>query len=63
MAKQRIHTFTVTIRMDKPCTEAVALREVKDCIHGNFYTTPMDDHEPGEFVVKNFKRVKRTRAL
>jgi hypothetical protein len=49
--------------MDKPCTEALALREVKDCIHGNFYTTPMEDHEPGEFVVKNFKRVRKARAL
>lgn len=62
MAKQRTHTFSVTIRTDKPCTEALALREIKDCIHGNFYTTQMEEHEPGEFVIKNFKRVAKKKA-
>lgn len=52
----KVHTFSITIRTDKACSRKVALREVKDCIHGEFYCTELDDGDPGEFKVVRIKR-------
>lgn len=51
--KQRKHTLTITVRFDKACTPQVARREVRDCIHGNFYCGGYfdADAEPEEFTV------------
>lgn len=59
MMKRR-HQFVITVTFDKPCTKAEALLEVKDCIHGEFFTSAWDGRErfPQEFVVKGFRRLK-----
>jgi hypothetical protein len=54
--KKRTHQFVITVTFDKPCTAAMALREVKDDggidaggdVH---YTTQYEDSEPGTFKV------------
>lgn len=44
--KQKLHSFVITVRMDKACPQYVALREARDCIHGDFYCTPFGDGDP-----------------
>ena len=53
MKKQRTHTALVKVTFDKPCSRKLALRELKDTIHGNEYCTQFDDSEPGEYRVKS----------
>jgi hypothetical protein len=57
--KQKLHTIVITVRMDKPCPQYVALREVRDCIHGEFYTTPRDDGDPEKFKVVRFTKLPK----
>jgi hypothetical protein len=61
VAKQRKHTFSITVRFDKKCTVALAHREIRDCIYGDFYTTPRDDSEPDTFRITSIGRVKEKR--
>ncbi len=35
--KARTHRVTLTVTFDKPCTRKVAVAEVRDNIHGEFY--------------------------
>lgn len=58
--KERTHTLVLTVRFDKKCTKAHAAREVRDCIHGEFYPTQRDDDEPGSFRVSSIRLPKRT---
>lgn len=53
--KQRVHQFVITVTMNKKCLRRVALREVRDCIHGDFYCSELDDGDPGMFKVKSIK--------
>lgn len=53
--KSRTHTVMVTVTFDKPCTRRIALRELKDTIHGNEYCTQFEDSEPGEYRVRTVK--------
>lgn len=57
--KQKLHSFVITIRTDKPCNKSVALREVRDCIHGDFYCSPRDDDDPDGFKVSSFASLPR----
>lgn len=61
MKKQRSHTVLVTVSFDKACTRAVALRELKDTIHGNEYCTQFEDSEPGEYRVRSVKLAQLSR--
>lgn len=56
MAKEKTHTFTINVTFDKACTAAVARREVKDCIHGDFYTSQIEEDEPEKFRVGRIGR-------
>jgi hypothetical protein len=53
MSKKRVHTFTVTVTFNKKCLRRVALREVRDNIHGYHYCTELDDGDPETFRVKS----------
>lgn len=62
MAKQRKHTFQISVTFDKKCTARVGLREVKDNIHGPFYTTQYEDSDPGEFRVRRISPLKKGKS-
>lgn len=47
---EKVHTFTIRVRFDQRCSKAVARREVRDCIHGEFYCGGRDE-EPDRFKV------------
>jgi hypothetical protein len=49
--KAKRHTVLLTVTFDKPCTRKLALREVRDTIHGTTYCTQYKDSEPGEYKV------------
>jgi len=55
--KTRRHTVLLTVTFDKKCTRALALRELRDTIHGTEYCTQLEDHEPGEFSIRSIKPV------
>lgn len=59
MTKTRTHSFRIRVTMDKPCTAAHALREVRDTIHGTFYPTQSDDDDPGEYRVRSITRLPK----
>lgn len=63
MAKRRkfpkTHTFKIIVTMDKGCRVATALREVRDNIHGDFYCTEYEPHDPGQFRVRSIHRLTR----
>lgn len=64
MAKRkfpRTYTFKLTVSFNKGCRAAVALREVRDNIHGEHYCTEYDDNDPGTFRVSSIKAAKRVR--
>ncbi|MCK5610469.1 hypothetical protein KAR91_51830 [Candidatus Pacearchaeota archaeon] len=46
MAKQKVHTFKIKIRLNKPCSRADALAIAKDNIHGDFYPYAPNDGDP-----------------
>lgn len=50
------HTMTIVVRFDRPCSREHAIRETRDCIHGEFYPTQRSDRDPGSFRVKTIKR-------
>lgn len=56
--KTRRHTLTITVVFDRACTKAVALRETRNAIHSDFYTTQLADDEPEQFRVAGFGKVK-----
>lgn len=53
--KTQTHTLLITVRFDKKCTARVARRNVKDCIHGDFYPTAYEDDEPDKFKVTSIR--------
>jgi hypothetical protein len=54
---RRSHTFSIHVTFDRTCTRAWALGEVRDTIHGEFYTTQRDvDREPGSYRVRSIRR-------
>lgn len=55
--RQRRHSFVITATFDKPCGRNTALREMRDCIHGDFYCTEYFDGDPGKFA--NVKIIRR----
>lgn len=56
--KSKMHTVLVTVSFDKPCSRKIALRELKDTIHGNEYCTQFDESEPGEYHVRTVRLAK-----
>lgn len=59
--KKRIHQFVITVTMDRKCLRRVALREVRDNVHGDFYCTELEDNDPGMFKIKSIKNLKPVR--
>jgi hypothetical protein len=61
--KQRTHRVTLTVTFDKPCTRKVALEELRDNIHGEFFTTcyalgtPPQIH-PDKFKIRSVRSAK-----
>ena len=56
--KQKLHSFVITVRMDKPCYKRVALREARDCIHGTFYCGQRDSN-PDSFQVARITKLPK----
>ena len=56
--KQKLHSFIITVRMDKPCYKRVALREARNCIHGIFYCTSHDG-DPESFKVSRIEKLPK----
>ena len=54
--KQRRHEVVLVVTFNRPCSEAHAVAQVKDCINGDFYPSAWDDKDPDEFVVRTAKR-------
>jgi hypothetical protein len=55
-SKTKRHIFTVAVKMDKHCSRALALRNVRDELRGqNFYPVQYEDHEPGEFWIRSIR--------
>lgn len=57
----RTYTFQLTVTFNKGCRAAVALREVRDNIHGEHYCTKFEDSDPGTFRIRSVKSAKRAR--
>lgn len=55
---EKVHTFTIKIRFDKRCNKRIALREVRDCIHGEFYCGGWGD-DPETFKVARIGRLPK----
>lgn len=53
--KTKTHSFVVTIRTDRECTRATALRELRDTIHGEHYCSALEDGDPEAFTIKSFR--------
>lgn len=56
--KSKTHQLIITVLFDKKCTKQLALREVRDSIYGEFYTTPSSDDSPDTFRVKSIRIVR-----
>lgn len=54
--KSRSHLVLMRVTFDKPCTAAHAVREAKDCIHGEFYPTSLREGDPGTMTVRTIMR-------
>lgn len=57
----KVHTFAIKVRMDRACSRSLAIREVRNSIHGGFYCDQMEDYDPGEFHVVSFNPIKAPR--
>jgi hypothetical protein len=60
--KQRSHQFVINVTFNKPCTRALALRELRDdggidAGGGVHYTTQREDHEPETFKVRSIRPI------
>lgn len=62
MAKQRIHKFTVTVTFNKKCLRRIALREVRDTIHGEHYCTELEDGDPATFRIRSISNAVKGRG-
>lgn len=51
----RTHTVLVNVTFNKKCSRQIALRELRDTIHGNNYCTQFDDREPGEYRIRSVR--------
>ena len=58
MTKKNTHEFIIRVRFDRPCEAASALFEVRDNIHGEFFTANVHP-EPEIFRVKSFKPIPK----
>jgi hypothetical protein len=56
--KQKLQSFVITVRMDKACPQYVALREVRDCIHGQFHCG-RHDGDPESFKVSRITKLPK----
>jgi hypothetical protein len=57
----RTYTFKLTVSFNKGCRAAIALREVRDNIHGLHYCTEYAYDDPSTFRVRSIKSAKRVR--
>jgi len=55
MRKSKTHKFVVTISTNRACTRKVALREIRDNVHGQHYCTELDDGEPETFRIRSIR--------
>lgn len=53
MAEKRVHKFTVTVTFNKKVLRRVALREVRDNIHGEHYCTELEADDPSTFRIRS----------
>jgi hypothetical protein len=58
--KKQSHSFVLTVRFDRKCSRQLALREVKDTIYGEHYTSPRDDADPDSFKIRSIRPAKAT---
>jgi hypothetical protein len=66
MAAKRVHKVVLRVTFDKPVTTAFAVHEVGDCIHGDFYPTPVfgkRGFNAEKFVVRSASRLPTSRGL
>lgn len=68
MAKRKLprsHKVVLSVTFDKPISRANAIKEIRDNIHGEFYTSDIgnDDTEPypGEFRVRGISNLPKAR--
>lgn len=57
----RTYTFKLTVTFNKGCRAALALREVRDNIHGEFYCTELERSDPSTFRIRSIRAAKRVR--
>jgi hypothetical protein len=66
--RSKTHEFVLKVRFDKPCTREYAVREVKNNVHGEFYTdTYVADNwptrkSPEAFVIKKISSLPRRKT-
>lgn len=53
--KKQTHTLTLTVRFDRKCSKAHAARAARDCIHGTFYPTALEDGDPETMKVRSIR--------
>ncbi len=57
--ERRMHSLTINVTFDKPCSVAWASECVGDNIHGEYYPAQFEDHHPGVFRVRSISRQRR----
>jgi hypothetical protein len=66
--QSKTHEFSIKVRFDRNCSREYALKEIRNNIHGEFYTdTYVADNwptrkSPEAFVVKTIKSIPRRKT-
>ena len=61
MGKQRVHKFIITVTMNRKCLRRIALREVRDNIHGEHYCNQYEQGDPETFRVRSITNAAKRR--
>jgi hypothetical protein len=60
--KKRSHRVVLHLTFDQPCSATHATAMAKDCIHGDFYPTSLNEKDPGLMKVKTVTRMPTVRG-
>lgn len=59
ISPQKTHKFILTITTNKKCSRKLALREVRDNVHGLHYCTTIEDGDPDTFRIRSIRHAPR----
>jgi hypothetical protein len=60
--RKRVHRVVMHLVFDEPCTATHAVAMAKDCVHGDFYPTSLNEKDPGLMKVRTITRLPTVRG-